>query len=82
MTDLAAVTDFDVTIPLIRTDEDGRSHQRDINLRIPSRDIDAATETAQEIGWVIVAELPKSNDNNRHGWKIASYGVAVKQVAP
>ncbi len=75
MTDL---TLFDVTIPLVRTNEDGTRETHDVTMRIPSTDEDTARDAAREIGWAIRENLPEAGDNNRHGWKIANYGVAVE----
>lgn len=70
---------FDVTIPLVRRDSDGERIRQDVQLRIPSTDLDSAVAAATEIAYVIVANLPQQPDNNRHGWK-AAYGVAVQAV--
>ncbi len=75
MTDL---TFFDVTVPLVRTNADGSRDTHDVTMRIPSTDEDTARDAAREIGWAIRSNLPEVGDNNRHGWKIANYGVSVE----
>jgi hypothetical protein len=72
---------FEVTVPPIRRPADGPEDAQDVTLRFPSTDEDTATEAAREIAWVIVDNLPKEPDNNRHGWKLANYGIAVEPVS-
>ncbi len=69
---------FDVTIPLVRTNVDGSRDTHDVTMRIPSTDEDTARDAAREISWAIRENLPEAGDNNKHGWKIANYGVSVE----
>lgn len=71
---------FEVTVPLIRKSGGSLVEQRDVVLRIPSNDLPSATTAAQEIAWTVVEHLPKEPDNNRTGWKLANWGVAVEPV--
>lgn len=75
MTDL---TYFEITVPLTRHNEDGSRHTHDVTLRFPSTDEESAEKAGAEIAWAIVTNLPSVGDNNRFGWKIANYGVAVE----
>lgn len=80
MISMPELADYDITIPLIRRDEDGATNTRDLAIRIPSGSHEEALHAGQEIGWAIVSGLPNVGDNNRYGWKIANCGVAAEPV--
>lgn len=71
-------TFFDITVPLVRHNADTTMNTYDVTVRIPSTDEDTARDVARQLGWAIRENLPDVGDNNRHGWKIANYGVSVE----
>lgn len=71
-------TYFDITVPLVRRNADGSTDTHDVAACIPSTDEESARDVARQLGWAIVENLPDVGDNNKHGWKIANYGVGVE----
>jgi hypothetical protein len=63
--------EFDAVLRFARTDRDGVRHDRQFVVRFPSADFETAEQAAYQIAYAIVENLPKSEDNNRYGWKMA-----------
>lgn len=73
--------DYTATIPLVRRNADGSVNRRDLTFTFPAVDVDTAETVARRAAWEVVAAMPSVGDNNAHGWKIASHGVAVEPAS-
>ncbi len=66
------IKEFDAVLRFARTDRDGFRSTRECVVRFPcSDDFGAAEDTAHRIAYAIVEGLPKTEDNNAYGWKMA-----------